>query len=419
MTSNASRFGDFEPELRGNELHGNGEARYEVHSDRLRVPSNPSEAKSPMLPWVITIAIVLLLGTLYIGSSLLVPLTIAGIAYLALRPMVTRLCRVGLGQTAAAAIVIVACFSLIAATATMLYNPLQTWLADAPESVNRLRSKLDQVAEPLTTVDRAEQQLDQATGPIDDGDHEVTVSLSKPSAFDPRYLINTTGHVLASVAAIGVLAFFMLCSGDDVLNRILMVLPDESRRKGVLETISDIQDNVGRYLAQITIINIVLGVAVTFVMWLVGMPTPYLWGAMAMLFNFIPFIGPIAGTLIVFVAAGTEFESFSRAILMAAAFWLTTAVEGQFVTPTILGRTLKVGSLVVLVAVAFWGFMWGLPGVFLSVPLLIGMREVFKSFDATYPLAVVLGEDPCGNPDVSMQRDCEPVKEDEPIAEAV
>ncbi|KAA1258649.1 AI-2 transport protein TqsA [Rubripirellula obstinata] len=389
--------------------------RYEIRSSRNLVSANQQSDGRATSPWIICIAIILLLGLLYVASSLWIPLAIALIAYLTLRPVVAKLCHLGLGQTPAAAVIIIGLFSIIAVIATVLYSPLQTWLAEAPESVLRLRQKVTQVAEPLTTVDRAGDQLDRATAPVSGlPARNMTVAVEKPSLINPSYLINQTGHLLAFIGAIGVLTFFMLCGGDDVLNRVLTVMPDEKKRSEVLAAIGDIQDNVGRYLGQITMINIGLGVAITIVMWLVGMPTPYLWGVMATLLNFVPYIGPIGGTLIVFVAAGSVFDSFWRALMIAAAFWLTTAVEGQFVTPTILGKTLKVGSLVVLVAVAFWGFMWGLPGILLSVPLLIVMREVCSCFDATYPLAVVLGEDPC-----RPGQECEPVKEDEPIAKAV
>lgn len=399
--------------------------RHQITASRFRIPQEVKpETETPETevvlrqstsPWVIAIAVILMLGLLYVASSLLIPLTIALIAYLTLRPVVAKLCSRGIGQTPATAVVIVGFFSIIALIATALYSPLQTWLAEAPESVQRLREKVDRVAQPLTTVDRAGGQLNRVASPVDDpSTQELTVSIEKPNLIDPSYLINQTGHLLAFIGAIGALTFFMLSNGDDILNRMLTVLPDEQQRTKVLATIGDVQDNVGRYLSQITLINIGLGIAVTMVMWLVGMPTPYLWGAMATLFNFIPYVGPVAGTLVVFVAAGSVFDSFTRALMMAVVFWLTTAVEGQFITPTVLGKTLKVGSLVVLIAVAFWGFMWGLPGVLLSVPLLIVMREVCSRFDATYPLAVVLGEDPC-----RPGQECEPVKEDQPIAEAV
>lgn len=398
--------------------NGGTSPRYDVVSGRVRRPAttavvDPSQQPQTS-PWLITIAVVMILGAAFVASSLLVPLAMALVAYLTLRPIVARLGRVGLNRTVASALVIIGFFSAIGLAAALLYDPLQAWLADAPESVNRVRAKFDRLAEPLTMVDRAEDQLNQATLGIGEDAGNITVSVKKPSLVDASYLINTTGHVLVFIAGIAVLAFFMLSSGDDVLNRVLMVLPDQKQRKRLLATISDVQDGVGNYLGKIAMINLGLGLAVTAVMWSVGMPTPFLWGAMATLFNFIPYIGPIAGTVVVFVAAGSAFDSISRSLLISIAFWLTTAVEGQLVTPAILGRSLKVGSLIVLIAVAFWGFLWGLPGIFLSVPLLIIVRHVFASFDATYPLAVVLGESPC-----RPGEDCQPLEEDQPIADVV
>ncbi len=363
-------------------------------------------------PWLVVIAVLLVVGALYLASSLFIPLTIALLAYLTLRPMTTRLGRLGLPRPIAAGIIIAGCFSLVAFVTTLLYSPMQSWLDRAPASVGRLRQNLDVVAQPLTTLDRAEEELEEAGDEVGANRPELEVSVKKPGFIDRDYLINTTGSALAFIGAIAVLAFFMLSSGDELLNRILNVLPRDSQRREVLATIGEIQDNVGSYLSHITYINVGLGVAVSVVMWLVGMPTPVLWGVMAALLNFIPYIGPLGGTVLVLVAAASTFESFTRALGTAGAFWLTTAIEGQFITPAIIGKTLRVGSLVVLVAVAFWGFLWGLPGIFLAVPLLIVQRTVFASFDATYPLAVILGENArdAGHP-------CEPVHDDERIAE--
>ncbi|TWU51256.1 AI-2E family transporter [Rubripirellula reticaptiva] len=381
---------------------------------RVRLDQPPLTENQSTSPWVILIAIVLLLGAFYIASSLLVPLTISALAYLTLRPITAWLCGFGLSQPIAAGIIIAGFFSIIAVIATLMYDPLQSWMTTAPESVGMLKDNFDSVVQPLTAIDRAEESLGEAGEQIGAERPPVEVKLEKPSIINPAYLVNTTGHLLAFISAIAVLTFFMLSSGDDLLNRALNVLPDEQKREEVLVKIRNVQDNVGSYLGYVTLINAGLGVAVSIVMWLVGMPTPILWGVMAALLNFIPYIGPIGGTVIVLVAAGSVFDSFPRAMATAAAFWLTTAVEGQFVTPTVVGKSLKVGSLVVLIAVAFWGFLWGSPGIFLAVPLLIVQRVVFSSFPATLPIAVVLGEEAC-----KPGEDCEFVQDDKPIAECV
>ena len=362
---------------------------------------------------VTAIAAILTLGMLYIASDLLVPIAIAALAYLSLRPIEAKICRWGVPQAGASALLIVGLFSSLALIIALLYSPAQQWMSSAPESLAAIRSKFQSVAEPLTAVDRAGTAVDDATVPLKEDQPHIEVAYEKPSIVDETVLINQTGQMLAFVAAIAVLTFFMLSTGDDLLNRTLGVLPNADSRGEVLKKIGDIQQSVGRYLAQITCINIGLGVAVTIVMWLVGMPTPVLWGVMAALFNFIPYVGPLAATSIVFLAAASSFDTMTRACLTAFAFWLTTAVEGQFITPTILGKTLKVGPVVVLVAVAFWGFLWGLSGVFLAVPLLIVQRKIFASFEATYPLAVVLGEDAC-----EPGEECDLIKDHKPIAEA-
>ena len=185
--------------------------------------------------------------------------------------------------------------------------------------------------------------------------------------------------------------FFLLATGDDVINRSLRIIPSKKRRERALQLACDIQDGVGSYLGHITIINIGLGVIATIVMWMLGMPSPLLWGVLATIFNFIPYVGPLAASVVVFVAAVGEFDSFGRAAVTAGVFWSLTAIEGQFVTPSVLGKSLNLGPVVVLVAVAFWGFMWGIPGVFIAVPLVIAMRYIFDCFDATKPIATMLG----------------------------
>ena len=327
--------------------------------------------------------------------------------------MATKLCKLGLPQALSSTIVILSFFATLAVVISLLYGPAQQWIKSAPESLVKVQNNFRSLAEPLTTIDRADETLNEATSAIQAEPTEVVVSVEKPSMVSKSMLINQTVEILVFVAVIAILTFFMLSTGDDLLNRILACMPVE-QRGGVLTKIGDIQHSVGRYLGQITCINLVLGVVVTGVMWLVDMPTPVLWGVLATLFNFVPYVGPLAATAIVFVAAASSFDTIGRAAGVAIMFWSITAVEGQLVTPTILGKTLKVGPVIVLVAIAFWGFLWGLPGVFLAVPLLIVLRKIFSSFDATHALAVILGDEPrC-----EAEAECEAIEKGEFITEA-
>ncbi len=382
----------------------------DITLQRFRIQSEPTRSKRD--PFVAFIAIVLALGTLFFASSLLVPIVVSLLAYLTLRPIVSRLCSFGVPQAGASGLLIIGLFAVLAGIVTMLYSPAQKWVATAPASIAKIQNNFASIAEPLTILDRAEDRFDEAANAANTSTPAVEVSIQKPGMVDQKMLLNTTGQILAFVAAIAVLTFFMLSTGDDLLNRILNMLPSQGSRDVLLSKIGSIQHSVGKYLAQITFINIGLGIAVSAVMWAVGMPTPVLWGVLATMFNFIPYVGPLGATSLVFLAAASTFDTLWRAGITAGVFWSITAIEGQFVTPSILGRTLKVGPVVVLIAVAFWGFLWGLPGVFLAVPLLIVARQIFASFESTQPIAVVLGEDAC-EPGV----DCATVQEDQLIAE--
>jgi len=333
------------------------------------------------------------------------------LSYLTLRPVVAKLCSFGIPQAGSSAIVILTMFASIGLIALMLFAPIQTWLEQAPRSAAKIGRNLESFSGPLTVVDRLEGKLENVSEETQPGETDLEVSLDKPSLVDETVLINTTGKIFASVIAIAVLTFFMLSTGDDLLNRILHLIPGEQRRRQILELTAEVQHAIGKYLCQITFINIGLGVAVATAMWLVGMPTPLLWGTMATLFNFIPYVGAIAGTAVIFVAAAASFDSVWQAFLTALLFWGLTAIEGQFVTPTVLGKTLRVGPVVVLIAIAFWGFFWGLPGVFMAVPLLIVQRHIFARFETTYPIAVILGAEPKMKGPIN-----EEVREDEPIA---
>jgi len=344
--------------------------------------------RSATTNWMI--AVISGLTILYFASALLIPFTIAILGYLSLRNTVVRFCRLGLNRTLAAMAVMVILLGIVITLGGVTYNPAREWLLTAPESVAKVKSKLQELRQPLETIDAATKDLGEASE-SSSAEQVVQVQVQQPKLLDTTAVVTRTGESVMRLAVVAVMMFFLLATGDNVVNRSLRIIPSREGRERALQLACNIQDGVGSYLGHITVINIGLGVAATIVMWLLGMPSPLLWGVLATLFNFIPYVGPLAASAVVFIAAVGEFDSFGRAALTALAFWSLTAIEGQFVTPSVLGKSLKLGPVVVLVAVAFWGFMWGIPGIFIAVPLVIAMRYTFDCFDATKPIATMLG----------------------------
>jgi len=282
-------------ENRTDGVHGMDRTDSHAHAERETlfgtVKTKSEQQNTVMTASLVILAVLASCTILYLASRLLVPVVVACLAYLTLRPFVCKLCQRGLSQGIASGIVIVVLMGITAAIIGVSYQPSERWISAAPASAAKFRDNIDAWREPLTAIDDAEKKLSNASSEASAEPRAVEVSVQKPGLVSEMVLINSTGRMLVFFGAIAVLTFFLLSTGDDLINRTLHVLPNDEKRHVMLEMISGIQDSVGRYFGQITMINIGLGVVVTGMMWLVGMPTPLLWGVVAMRFNFVPYVG--------------------------------------------------------------------------------------------------------------------------------
>jgi predicted PurR-regulated permease PerM len=156
-----------------------------------------------------------------------------------------------------------------------------------------------------------------------------------------------------------------------------------------MRIVNDLEHNLAAYLAIVTVVNVGLGIVVGLGAWLFGYPTPILFGLMATIFNYVPYVGAACTTVILFGVALVTFPSLGYALLPPAAFVAAATVEGQFITPTLLGRHLTLNPLAVLLALAFWSWLWGPLGTFLAVPLsmtgLIVLHHLFPPDESRLP----------------------------------
>jgi predicted PurR-regulated permease PerM len=148
---------------------------------------------------------------------------------------------------------------------------------------------------------------------------------------------------------------------------------------------------ISRYLLTITLINAGLGVAVFALLFAIGLPNAFIWGVVAFVFNFLPFLGALAGVVLVALYSVVMIEPLGTALLAPALYMLATTVEGQFVTPTILGRRLKLNTVSVFVTVVFWGWLWGIAGALMAVPFLVIVKVICDNVDSLKTLGSFLG----------------------------
>lgn len=195
-----------------------------------------------------------------------------------------------------------------------------------------------------------------------------------------------SGVTITGVALI--LVLFLLASGDMLYEKIIRVLPTLSDKKKALRIVHDIEASVSRYLLTVALINVGLGSAIGLLLWWIGMPNPFLWGIGAAILNFLPYLGAFTGIILTGLVAFVTFDTLAHAALAPLLYLACATIEGQILTPLIMGRRLELNTVAVFIGVAFWGWVWGLVGIFMAVPILV----ILKTFCEHFPRLAAFGE---------------------------
>ena len=168
----------------------------------------------------------------------------------------------------------------------------------------------------------------------------------------------------------GAVSFFLLVSGDIFVHRLVEILPRFSGKRQVVEISQQIESDVSAYLATITLMNAGVGIGTALAMWLTGVGDPILWGTVAFLLNYVPILGPALGVLIFLLAGLLTHDALWQALLPAGLYFGFHLIEGETVTPMLLARRFTLNPVLVIISLVFWFWMWGVPGMILSMPIL-------------------------------------------------
>ncbi len=324
--------------------------------------------------------------TLYFAQVFLVPVFVSAVVALILAPVVRLMMRTGLPRAVAAAVVCLVLVLVTTAGVQSLSGPAAELVEKAPRTLRKLQLRLGRAEGPLEKVSEVTDRVAQMTSPGRRLKVETTT-------LEERLVSQLTAFA-SSLVIILILIFFMLASGKDVLRRVVALMPLMSNKKRVVTIVQQLGADVSRYLVTITGINLALGCAVSAAMYLTNIPTPMLWGCMAFFFNFIPYLGALAGVAIIGSVSLVTFPTLSAALLPPALYLTLTTLEGMVITPSILGRRLPVGPLALVLGLLFWGWMWGIVGAFLAVPVMAAAKIVCDRFERTHWVGALLESRP-------------------------
>jgi predicted PurR-regulated permease PerM len=312
-------------------------------------------------------------AALYAASSIILPIMLAFILKLLLQPAVRLLERMYLPSVVGALLAILLVIGSLVGLVAGLSLPAATWAERLPEGIPRLEAHLVVLKAPIEALQKVIQQAEQVAdtpgtkGPV----VQVHRDLGLTGA-----LFAGTRAILDGLFTTVLVLYFLLVSGDIFLRRIVEVLPKFKDKRQAVDISEQIEEDISAYLVTITVMNVAVGVATAAVMYFCGLGDPLLWGAAAFLLNYIPILGPLFGTFIFLLAGLLTFDSLGWALLPPALYLGIHLVEGETLTPMLLARRFTLNPVLVILALVFWFWMWGVPGAILAVPMLAIVKIV-------------------------------------------
>jgi predicted PurR-regulated permease PerM len=349
-----------------------GEDKPDVKSPRQRLSSllrGPFDIKSVALTGLFVLAV---FYTMYFMRAMLLPLVLALLLSYLLAPLVRLLERLRLRPALGAAIVLLSLVGLVIYGVSRLAEPAADWLEKAPYSLHQLEQKILPLKKPMEKVAQASGEIEKLATTTEPQAQTVVV---KRNALAESFLTQTPEFIASGVVML-ILLYFLLAYDGVFLDKIVKAIPRLADKKRAVSMVREIEMQISRYLLTITLINIGLGIAVGTTVHLLGLRNPIMWGVLVAALNFIPYLGALAGIICMTLGAVLSFDSLGYALVFPASYLIIATLEGNFITPLVLGRSLTLNPVIILIALAFWGWMWGISGMILAVPIL----ATFKIF---------------------------------------
>ena len=351
----------------------------------------PSAAQTPR-PRSSTAAIVLatlaVAYTLWATQELLLPVLLAMFFALIGNPIIRTLEKIHIPRFLSALAVLSAGLACAMLLGSLMAEPAGKLMRQVPHELREIAPKLRQVVKPVQDAKKGAESIARVAG----GEDANAVRLVRTEVNDPFRALTATPRMVASVLAVVLLTLFFMIYGANLQRRVLALLPGRQQKKLTVDILQSMEREMSRYVLTITIINTLLGLAFAGVLvWLgLAVPEALMWGTLAALLNFAPYVGPLIGIMAMLLMGFVHFDAPLEALLPAGIYLLLHTIEGQFVTPILLGRRMALSPLVLILGLMVFGWLWGIVGLLLAVPLLACTKVVLERVDGLDPWARLL-----------------------------
>jgi predicted PurR-regulated permease PerM len=312
---------------------------------------------------------------LYVGHTAFIPVALALLAGLILSSPVEGLLRLGISRGLGAVLILMVALAAVAGLVALIWTPSQQWYASAPHTLSIIQKKFTPVARLMNHIE----ELTDRAGKVGAPTPTEPAPVVAPQESVARVLLSTVRDAAIGLATFVIITLFLLAGGPPMVARMTAAFFDHLKAHHVQGYIDRVRAEVGQFYVTTTFINLGLGIATTLVMMAWGMPTPYLWGAVAALLNFIPYAGATTTLLVVTLVAIVSFDGLGHALGVALSYLGLSVIEGQIVQPLLVGRRLDVNPLLIFLGLWFGGVFWGIAGVILATPILVALKVLAEN----------------------------------------
>ncbi|MBC7989910.1 MAG: AI-2E family transporter [Luteimonas sp.] len=319
--------------------------------------------------------------TLWAAQDLVLPVLLSMFFALVGNPIIRLLQRAFVPRFVGALLVLTLGIAGAVLLGRQLVEPAGEWVRQVPRELRDLAPKLRNLTKPMQEANKAAENIARAAG----GESMLKpVQVIRTEVNDPYKALTTTPRMLASVLAVVLLTFFFMTYGDNLQRNAIALLPTRQRKKLTVDILQSIEREISRYMLTISLINTLLGLLLAGILfWWMKLPMQeaLLWGTVAAVLNFAPYVGPLIGVLLMLLMGFVFYDEALQSVTPAAIYLGLHTIEGQVLTPIVLGRRMRLSPLVLILALMVFGWLWGIVGLLLAVPLLVCVKIVLAKIE--------------------------------------
>ncbi|MCW8194109.1 AI-2E family transporter [Proteobacteria bacterium 005FR1] len=336
------------------------------------------------------IAVVLAFYFVQSASLLLAPITFAWLLSTLFHPLVQAAHRRKVPLILSSALVVAFSVGGFVLLIMLVIEPASQWVRELPGVIQQLQMQLYSLEGTLSDLQEVSKEVGELASLEGEQNAEPIEVKVQQENFLRSFLIEQFPSALTATAIVVFLTFFLLASGNQLLRKMTALGSSLSARRRIVHTIHRIRHGVAHYLATISVINFGLGVVVSLAMWALGVPNPLLWGLVTGVLNFAPYLGPAVTLVILSLVGISSFDTLAQAFSVPAVFLVLTVLEGQLITPILVGRRLAMSPATVFISVVVWGWLWGVAGALMAVPIVASLKIIFENIPALQGVARVI-----------------------------